>query len=81
MDIIWFQNIKDTDEKMLLQFDIECYYPGICEDLLDRDINFASEYVEFDNETIHIIKHCRKTLFFENSNTWIKKSEQGSLLM
>ena len=77
--LIWFKNIKDKNEKMLLQLDIESYYPSISEVLLDKAIHFASEYVEFDKETIHIIKHCRKTLLFNNCNPWVKKSENESL--
>ena len=74
----WFHNIKNKETKKMLQLDIESYYPSISEELLDKAIKFASENVgmdiDFDDETIKIIKHCRKTILCYNNDIWLKKN-------
>ena len=73
----WFKNIQNKENKKLLQLDIENYYPSINEELLDKAINFASTYVDIEHETIDIIKHCRKTILFNNGDIWQKKDNNS----
>ena len=73
----WFKNIKNKEKKKFLQLDIENFYPSINEELLDKAIDFASNHVEVDRETIEIIKHCRKTILFSGNDVWEKKTENS----
>ena len=58
-------------------FDIKDFYPSITQDLLNKALNFASEYIYISKCDIDVINHARKSLLFDVSNTWIKK--QGGL--
>ena len=58
-------------------FDIKDFYPCITQDLLNKALNFASEYTYISKCDIDVINHARKSLLFDGSFTWIKK--QGGL--
>ena len=52
-----------------VMFDIKDFYPSITQDLLNKALNFVSEYI--------YISKSRKSLLFDGCHTWIKK--QGGL--
>ena len=54
-------------------FDIKDFYPSITQDLLNKALNFASEYIYISKCDIDVINHARKSLLFDVSYTWIKK--------
>ena len=58
-------------------FDIKDFYPSVMQDLLNKALNFASEYISIWKSDINVINHSRKSLLSDGSNTWIKK--QGGL--
>ena len=58
-------------------FDIKDFYLSITQDLLNKALNFASEYIYISECDIDVIHHARKSLFFDGSHTWIKN--QGGL--
>ena len=58
-------------------FDIKDFYPSITQDLLNKALNFASEYIYISKCDIDVINHARKSLLFDGSKTWVKK--QGGL--
>ena len=58
-------------------FDIKDFYPSITQDLLNKALNFTSEYMYISKCDIDVINDARKSLLFDGSHTWIKK--QGSL--
>ena len=60
-----------------VMFDIKDFYPSITQDLLNKALNFASEYIYISKCDIDVINHARKSLLFDGFNTWIKK--QGGL--
>ena len=60
-----------------VMFDIKDFCPSITQDLLNKALNFASEYIYISKCNIDVINHARKSLLFDGSNTWIKK--QGGL--
>ena len=41
--------------------------------VLNLNLNFASEYIYISKCDIDVINHARKSLLFDGSNTWIKK--------
>ena len=61
-----------------MSYDIKDFYPNIKEPLLDKAIEFARKYTHIDEQTIRIIKHCRKNILIdEKRQVWIKKSTNG----
>ena len=60
-----------------VMFDIQNFYPSIAQDLLNKALNIASEYIYISKCDIDFINHARKSLLFDGFNTWIKK--QGGL--
>ena len=75
--IKWFDSLKDKHLIKFDMFDIKDFYPSITQDLLNRALNFASEYIYISKSDIDVIHHAKKPLLFDGSHTWIKK--QGGL--
>ena len=69
--IDWFKNIKDKDKH---SFDICEFYPSITEDLLDKAISWARQYVNISDQQESIIKYARKSLLFNDGKTWKKRN-------
>ena len=72
-----FNSLKDKHLMKLFMFDIKDFYPSITQDLLNKALNFASEYIYISKCDIDVINHASKSLLFDGSHTWIKK--QGGL--
>jgi hypothetical protein len=73
--IDWFNNIKNKPRHSFLTFDIAEFYPSITEELLDKAIAWAQNYVTISEQQIEIIKHARNSLLFSNGKTWIKQQD------
>ena len=43
--IKWFNSLKDKHLMKFVMFDIKDFYPSITQDLLNKALNFASEYI------------------------------------
>ena len=59
--------------------DIKDFYLSIQEELLNKELRFAKEYIDITSQDTEIIYHARKSLLFdEQKDTWMKK--QSGLL-
>ena len=58
--IKWFNSLKDKHLMKFVMFDIKDFYPSITQDLLNKALNFASEYVYISKSDIDVIRHGRK---------------------
>ena len=57
---------------------IENYYLSINEEFLDKAISFTSTYnVYNEQDTIDIIKHCRKNILYNKGDIWQKKDNNS----
>ena len=54
-------------------FDIKDFYPSIQEELLNKGLRFAQEYIDVTSKDREIIYHARKLLLFDGNDTWMKK--------
>ena len=72
--IHWFKNIKDKDKHSFISFDLCEFYPSITEDLLDKAISWARQYVNISDQQESIIKHAGKSLLFNDGKTWKKRN-------
>ena len=68
-----FNSPKDKHLMKFVMFDTKDFYPSITQDLLNKALNFASEYIYILKCDIDVIHHTRKSLLFDGSHTWIKK--------
>ena len=71
--INWFNAIENKSQFFFIQLDIVEFYPSISENILDNTINFAKQYTGISDENLSIIKHCRKSLLYNNYEPWKKK--------
>ena len=54
-------------------FDIKDFYPSISKKLLTDALTFAETIINLDDHDKKIIHHSRKSLLFNQEQTWIKK--------
>ena len=71
--INWFKNIVNKKRFSFIQFDICSFYPSITEELLEKALEYAANYVEISNEERDIINQARKSYLFSQQTPWIKK--------
>ena len=71
--INWFNAIENKSQCFFIQLDIVEFYPSISENILGTAINFAKQYTDIFYEMLRIIKHCRKSLLYNNHEPWKKK--------
>ena len=65
-------NIKPKSS--FICFDVCEFYPSISEDLLNKALKFTSTYDNISNEEINIITHAKRSLLFQQSTPWCKRS-------
>ena len=65
--ITWFSKINEKQNCTFVQLDIKEFYPSISKKIFDDAINFAKTHTTISDETLRIIKHCRKSLLFSKT--------------
>ena len=53
--------------------EIKDFYPSISQATLDNALLFAQEHIQIADDDLRLIKHCRKSLLFNNGEVWKKK--------
>ena len=71
--IEWFKRIQQKHLYKFIMFDIKDFYPSIQEELLNKGLRFAQEYIDVTSKDREIIYHARKSLLFDGNDTWMKK--------
>ena len=66
--ILWFKNFPYSGRSRFFTFVIVDFYSSISKKLLEDSICFAKQWVEIDDETCAVIKHCRKSLLFSRDS-------------
>ena len=75
--IEWFKNIEDKKSYSFIKLDITEFYPSITEIILEKALLFAKQHHHISNDNTRLIKHCRKSLLFNNNETWKKKQKES----
>ena len=75
--IKWFDSIENKSQCKFIQLDITEFYPSISEEILDNAILFAQQYIHIPEKDLRIIKHCRKSLLYNNNEPWKKKNTES----
>ena len=71
--IDWFKSIRNKHLCKLVVFDIREFYPSITENLLKKVLTFAEAHTDLSDDDRAIIHHPRKSLLFNDHQTWIKR--------
>ena len=66
--IKWFYSIENKSQCKFIQLDITQFYPSISEEI-GNAILFAQKYINIPEKDLCTIKHCRKSLLYNNNET------------
>ena len=72
--ITWFEKITHKQTSSFLCFDVENLYPSISSNLFKKSIKFARQFIQISDNDLSIIVQARKTLLFEGTPPWIRKT-------
>ena len=53
---------------------MESFYPSLSSNLFEETIEFARQFIQISDHDLSIIMQAKKTLLFESTTAWIKKS-------
>ena len=71
--IDWFKCIRNKHLCKFVIFDIREFYPSITANLLKKVLTFAEAHTHLSDDNKTIIHHARKSLLFNDQQTWIKR--------
>lgn len=71
--INWFKSIESKQLLSFICFDIEEFYPSISQDLLNKALDFASDYDNITTDDRNIIIHAKNSILIHNHLPWQKK--------
>ena len=71
--INWFTSIKNKQHSSFICFDIEEFYPSISQDLLNKALDFASDYDNITTDERNIITHAKNFILIHKHLHWQKK--------
>ena len=72
--IDWFRKLNHKSYKSFISFDIVNFYPSISEDLLNKSLNWAQQFIDISESERLAIFEARKSFLFFNGRYWSKKS-------
>ena len=81
----WFTEIhaqNPTKNKgKFVQFDICEFYPSISDKLLKNSLDYAKNHASIDEEEVDLIMACRRSILFNDGQTWTKKDKNFDVTM
>ena len=69
----WFKNLEFNKKSTFIQFDIISFYPSISSKLLNKALDWASNFAEITKENRDIIIHAKRSLLYSEGKLWVKK--------
>ena len=72
--INWFKNIKNKQDKYLIQIDLVDYYPSVTETLLKKAIEFAETVTNITPLEKDLINHARLSVLYHDDEVWMKST-------
>ena len=75
--IKWFYSIENKSKCKFIQLDIAEFHPSTSEEVLHNAILFAQQYIDIPEKDFRIIKHCRKSLLYNDNEPWKKKNTES----
>ena len=74
--LLWFNAIDNKEKCKLISFDVVDYYPSITEKLLNKALNFASEFDPITADERDIILHAKRSFLYSEESAWGKTETQ-----
>ena len=71
--INWFKSSQNHQRSSFICFDIENFYPSISQDLLNKALDFASNYDNISADERNIIIHAKRSILIHKNQPWQKK--------
>ena len=71
--INWFKSSQNHQRSSFICFDIENFYPSISQDLLNKALDFASNYDNITADERNIIIHAKSSILIHKNHPWQKK--------
>ena len=65
--IKWFYSIENKSQCKFIQLDITEFYASVSGKILNNAVLFAQQYINIPEKDLRIIKHCRKSLLYNNN--------------
>ena len=75
--ISWYKSLSNKDMCKFFKFNIVEFYPSIPENLLNLSLKFAQTFNVISSDQLEITRHCRKSVLFNDSSTWVKKTNEA----
>ena len=73
--INWFKSLQNHQRSSFISFDIESFYPSISQDLLNKTLDFASNYDNITADERNIIIHAKSSILIHKNQPWQKKGD------
>ena len=67
--IEWFKRIEQKYLYKFIIFDIKDFYTSIQEELLNKGLRFAKEYIDITSKDAETIYYTRKSVFFNHNGS------------
>ena len=72
--IEWFKGIESKYNHTFISFDVVDFYPSISQELLNRALDFASDYDNITTDERNIIIHAKNSILVHKNQPWKKKN-------
>ena len=73
---IWFNAIENKEKFKFISFDVVDYYPSVTEKLLNKALDFASEFDPITANQRDIILHAKRSFLYSEESAWGKTETQ-----
>ena len=71
----WFSKIENKERLSFIQYDVDNLYATITEELINKSLDYASNYVEISDDDRRIILQSKKSFLFDKNQPWCKKGD------
>ena len=73
----WFKKLENKEKAHFIVFDIVNYYPSISQEILQKSINWAKNFVEFSENEVETIMETKKSFLVMKGQHWSKKGGEN----
>ena len=72
----WFNSASEKEKASFISFDVVSFYPSITEKLLNKALDYVSQFQSISPLERQVILHCKKTIIFHDNEPWAKKDNK-----
>ena len=75
--LLWFNAIDNKEKCKFISFDVVDYYPSVTEKVLNKSLDFASEFDPITTDERDIILHAKRSFLYSEESAWGKRETQN----